>query len=120
MRLIGPPRQNHSDVGDGLSKAFEIVATPLLFGLLGYGLDRWLGSTPWLTAVFATSALAGKFAAEWFRYVSKMDQLRDERVEGLSTDARMVSLLVEDVRATLPSGVNLDSDEQVSFRSASE
>ncbi|MGY9073397.1 MAG: AtpZ/AtpI family protein [Acidimicrobiales bacterium] len=124
MRSIGLPRQKHSDVGDGLSKAFEIVVTPVLFGLLGFGLDRWLGSTPWLTAIFATVALAGKFAAEWFRYESKMDELQDERTEGRSTEAHLVSLQVEDIRATLPTGVSLDSSQsavdEVSVGSSSE
>jgi hypothetical protein len=42
-------REVESGFGDGLAKAFELVLTPAIFGLLGFGLDRWLGLTPLLT-----------------------------------------------------------------------
>jgi F0F1-type ATP synthase assembly protein I len=32
--------------GDTMAKAFEMVATPAVFGFLGWLLDRWLGTKP--------------------------------------------------------------------------
>lgn len=35
----------------GLRMASELVAAVLVGGLIGYGLDHWLGTTPWLFMV---------------------------------------------------------------------
>ncbi len=35
----------------GLRMASELVAAVLVGGLIGYGLDQWLGTTPWLFLV---------------------------------------------------------------------
>lgn len=35
----------------GLRMASELVAAVLVGGLIGYGLDQWLGTTPWLFMV---------------------------------------------------------------------
>jgi hypothetical protein len=51
-RTAEPTDNNY---GDGLSIAFELVATPAIFGLIGFGLDRWLGTTPLFTLVFSMS-----------------------------------------------------------------
>jgi len=50
-------RDVQNGFGDGLAKAFELVLTPALFGLAGFGLDRWLGLTPLLTIVLTVWAL---------------------------------------------------------------
>jgi ATP synthase protein I len=36
----------------GFRMSSELVAAILVGGLIGYGLDRWLGTTPWLFLVF--------------------------------------------------------------------
>jgi len=36
----------------GMRMAAELVAAVLVGGAIGYGLDRWLGSTPWLFLLF--------------------------------------------------------------------
>lgn len=36
----------------GMRMATELVAAIIVGGLIGYGLDRWLGSTPWLFLLF--------------------------------------------------------------------
>jgi F0F1-type ATP synthase assembly protein I len=38
--------------GDALAKAFELVATPAVFGFLGWLLDRWLGTEPLFLVAF--------------------------------------------------------------------
>ena len=36
----------------GMRMATELVAAILVGGLIGWALDRWLGTTPWLFLVF--------------------------------------------------------------------
>ena len=36
----------------GLRMAAELVAAVIVGGAIGYGLDRWLGTTPWLFLLF--------------------------------------------------------------------
>lgn len=36
----------------GMRMAAELVAAVIVGGAIGYGLDRWLGSTPWLFLLF--------------------------------------------------------------------
>ena len=43
-------RELRGGAGDPLSKAFELVVTPAIMGLLGFLLDRWLGTLPLFTA----------------------------------------------------------------------
>jgi F0F1-type ATP synthase assembly protein I len=37
-------RDVNTGLGDGLAAAFELIATPFVFGLLGYFLDQRLGT----------------------------------------------------------------------------
>jgi F0F1-type ATP synthase assembly protein I len=50
-------RETNKGFGDGLQQAFELVMTPAIFGVLGYLLDRWIGTVPVFTVVFALSVL---------------------------------------------------------------
>lgn len=56
------------------------LAVALLFGI-GYGLDRWLGTTPWLMIVFALLGAVGVFAKMKYRYDEQMAQHEAERRE---------------------------------------
>jgi F0F1-type ATP synthase assembly protein I len=71
-------RQMNRGMGDALAKAFELMATPLLFGAAGWFLDRWLQTMPLFTLVLALLAVIGKLLAMWYRYVAKMEQLEAE------------------------------------------
>ena len=39
-------RDIYNGFGDTLARAFEMVATPAIFGWFGWLLDRWLGTAP--------------------------------------------------------------------------
>ena len=54
------------------------LAVALLFGI-GYGLDRWLGTTPWLMIVFTLLAGVGVFAKMKYRYDVQMERYEAER-----------------------------------------
>lgn len=58
--------------GDGMSRAFELVATPLLFAGLGYLVDRAVGTTPVFSIVLGLFAVAGVFARMWYGYDAEM------------------------------------------------
>src|SRR5688500_6226655 len=54
-------RDLYTGFGDTLGRAFELVATPLVFGLMGYGLDRWLGTLPIFTLILSLFVLGYMF-----------------------------------------------------------
>lgn len=68
-------RQLNRGYSDGLSRAVEIVVTPLLFGWFGYVLDGWIGIRPVLTIVLGTLGVAGIFVKMWLGYDREMRRL---------------------------------------------
>lgn len=68
----------YSGFGNGLSRAFELAATPGIFAGLGYLLDRWLGLFPVFTLGLFVFAVVGMFFRMWFAYDAEMaEQERD-------------------------------------------
>lgn len=67
----------YRNFGEGFSRAFEFAVTPVLFGAMGYGLDRWIGIVPVLTIVFALVAVISMMLRTWFGYVHRMQQLEE-------------------------------------------
>jgi hypothetical protein len=67
-------RDTYNGFGDGLARAFEIAVTPIVFGAIGYGLDRLIGIVPILTIVFFVIALVGMFIRLWYEYDMKMKE----------------------------------------------
>lgn len=57
---------------DGLSHAIEFAATPVLFGALGWWLDRTLGLAPVLTIALGAFALVATSVAFLARYQAAM------------------------------------------------
>ena len=54
------------------------LAAPIIGGiLLGYFLDRWLHTTPWMFLVFTILGTVGGFIA-LIRTVNKINQTKDE------------------------------------------
>jgi F0F1-type ATP synthase assembly protein I len=54
--------------------SYELVLSPLLLALIGYGLDRWLGTLPLLTIIFAVLGLVGACIKIYYGYVAEMDE----------------------------------------------
>ena len=54
--------------------SYELVFSPLLLALIGYGLDRWLGTLPVLTIIFAVVGLVGACIKIYFGYMAEMDE----------------------------------------------
>lgn len=55
-------------VGDGFTQAVEFCAGPLLFGFLGWLLDRAVGTEPLFLIAFAAFGVVGAFATFYVRY----------------------------------------------------
>lgn len=53
---------------------YELVFSPLLLALIGYGLDRLLGTVPILTITFGVLGLVGAVTKMYFSYRSEMER----------------------------------------------
>ncbi|HMC41765.1 MAG TPA: AtpZ/AtpI family protein [Acidimicrobiales bacterium] len=65
-------RELYNGFGTALSRAFELVVTPLLFGLGGHLLDGALGTGPVFTVVLVLLCLVGMFLRSWYAYDAEM------------------------------------------------
>jgi F0F1-type ATP synthase assembly protein I len=61
-------RQLASGFGDALSLAIEFVATPLIFAAVGFFLDRWLGTEPFLLIALGSFGLIGFVVKAFYTY----------------------------------------------------
>ena len=68
-------RAMNQGFGDGMSRAFELVATPMVFGGLGYLVDRLAGTSPVFLVVLAAFGVVGTFARVWYGYDTEMRSL---------------------------------------------
>lgn len=76
MRILPrKPINTDDNVGRGMDFA---LATLMFFGL-GYALDRWVGTSPLFTIVFAVLAIVGKSVAMWYQYEATMRGLEAQR-----------------------------------------
>ena len=60
-----------------MSKAtgsYELVFSTLILALIGFGLDRWLGTTPYLTILAAVLGLTGATIKIVYSYRAEMDE----------------------------------------------
>lgn len=74
-----------------MSRAFEIVLTPLIFGGAGYLLDGWLGTAPSFMIFLGVFAVAGVFVKLWLDYDRQMR--KDEKAvahHGRSAPAALI------------------------------
>lgn len=53
---------------------YELVFSPLLLALIGYGLDRLLGTVPIFTITFGVLGLIGAVTKMYFSYRSEMER----------------------------------------------
>ena len=65
-------RKLYSGYADGMTRAFELVVAPLVFGLLGFGLDRIFETTPLFTIIAVVVSFAGTGVKLWYGYDLEM------------------------------------------------
>jgi F0F1-type ATP synthase assembly protein I len=67
-------RHLYNGFGNALSRGFELVVTPLVFALLGWFLDRWLGTAPLLAVALGAFGFAGVCVRSYLRYTLAMTE----------------------------------------------
>ncbi len=74
--------------------AYELVLSPLILGVIGFGIDRLLGTLPVLTVTFVVAGLVGASAKLYFSYKAEMEMheaqgpwARNEQAAPLTTPA---------------------------------
>jgi hypothetical protein len=66
-------RDLYNGFGNSLSRAFEIALVPLIFAIPGWGIDRWLGTSPLFALLTGGFGLAGVIARTYYEYSARMD-----------------------------------------------
>jgi F0F1-type ATP synthase assembly protein I len=61
-------QQMHRSTG-----SYELVLSPVLLALIGYGLDRLFGTVPIITVLFAVLGLVGAIIKIYFGYRAEME-----------------------------------------------
>lgn len=79
MKLLRPP-SGRVDAKDSLGQGMDAVITLVLFGAIGFGLDQWLDTLPWLTIAFVVVASVGVFYKLKLGYEAKMAEHEAQRV----------------------------------------
>jgi hypothetical protein len=67
----------YNGFGNALAQAIEIVATPFLFGLLGFFLDGRLGTRPLLTIVLGLFGVVGMAIRTYYGYRDAMGRAEE-------------------------------------------
>lgn len=65
-------RETYSGFAEALTQAFELVATPAVFGGIGWLVDRWAGTGPLFAVLLVVFASCGMFVRMWFGYDTAM------------------------------------------------
>jgi F0F1-type ATP synthase assembly protein I len=76
--LIPHQRDLHRGFGNALARAFEFAGTLGVFVVVGYLLDRWLGTEPWITLAAALFCVVGQFVKLWAAYTAEMQRHESE------------------------------------------
>ncbi len=84
---LSAKRELNNGFGNALTTAVELAVTPALMALVGWQIDRWLGTSP-LVFLFLFVFTFGYCAwREYTRYTAKMDSQQRELL-GASGDRR--------------------------------
>jgi len=106
---VRTPRTTNDDaLGQGMDAALTIA---LFFGI-GFALDRWLGTTPWLMIVFTLLAAVGFFAKFKYRYDARMAEHEAELAKRRSESRR------SDAPAASTEGASRRSEAETRFGTA--
>jgi F0F1-type ATP synthase assembly protein I len=68
----------YNGFGDGLAQAFEFAVTPAIFGVIGYFIDRAIGTVPLFTIILSLLCVVGIFLKTWYVYDAAMKAHEEE------------------------------------------
>jgi F0F1-type ATP synthase assembly protein I len=74
-------RETYKGFGNAYNRAFEMVVGPVLFGLLGWVVDGFAGTSPVFAVALGGFGFVGVMAKAYLRYVAEM-KAHDERMFG--------------------------------------
>ena len=72
MFSLNDKRALNQGFGDGMSRAFELVVTPLVFGGIGWLIDRVAGTSPFFVVALGLFGVVGTFVRLWYGYDAEM------------------------------------------------
>ena len=84
-------RQARAGAGDALAKAFEMIATPAIFGVGGWLVDGRLGTFPLVTLVLVLVVFAYQVWSFARHYGAAMDEALDSRRAGYAGSGQEAS-----------------------------
>jgi F0F1-type ATP synthase assembly protein I len=71
---LSTKRELNNGFGNALTTAVELAVTPALMGLIGWQIDRWLGTSPAFFLFLFVFTLVYVSWREYTSYQSKMEQ----------------------------------------------
>lgn len=70
-------QQLNRGYSDGMARGIELVVAPLVMGAIGWLLDSWLGTGPFLAIALGVFGVAGVFAKLWAGYDREMQVVQE-------------------------------------------
>jgi F0F1-type ATP synthase assembly protein I len=77
------PKPKPVSLESGVSQGVEVAVGLVVFFLMGWGLDTWLGTVPIFMIGFTVFAMVGQFVKMYFVYSRDMRRLEDQRAESV-------------------------------------
>jgi F0F1-type ATP synthase assembly protein I len=75
---LSAKRELNNGFGNSLSTAVELVVSPLLFAVIGWRIDAWLGTSPVFTGLLFGFTLGYIVWKQLTTYSAKMDHQQHE------------------------------------------
>jgi len=79
---LSAKRQLNQGFGNALSVAVELTVTPVLMALIGYGIDRWLGTFPLVFLVLFAFTLGYLSWKQYVLYRGRMEAEEQQLLGG--------------------------------------
>jgi len=80
VRLLPKPKPMTA-IDSSISNGAELAGGVLVFFLMGFGLDMWLGTTPWFMIGLVLFGVTGQFVKMYYSYSVRMETLEKARAE---------------------------------------
>lgn len=89
MKLLPRPRPLHSD--ENLNRGMDIALVTVVFVVIGWLVDRWLGTQPVFIITLLVLGVVGQFLSIRYRYEAVMQRLEAERRERSQSSQQQVA-----------------------------
>jgi F0F1-type ATP synthase assembly protein I len=81
-------RELNNGFGNALARAVELTVSPVIFGFLGYLLDRWLGTRPLFMIFLFAFTISYLFWKQYVHYDAEMKAHEHKLMHGDRKDVR--------------------------------